>query len=273
MTDLVKTGSPSLQDGREPVYIQRDGFVATLVINRPERHNAITARMWRTLHQTILELSSDISLRCIVIKGSGGRAFSSGCDIHEFGRVRSNRKQAKEYGKVMHDTLDALVNCPIPLVAAIEGICIGAGLEIASTCDFRICNESARFGAPIKNLGLVMAYPELAPLVELAGKDVVLEMLLEGRILNAAEAKEKRLVTRVVPDGQLEPCVNDTIQRVVSGAPLAARWHKKFIRKLAHTSHLSESEKDECFDCFDTDDFQTGCSAFVKQIRPEFNGK
>lgn len=142
----------------------------------------------------------------------------------------------------MHDTLTALCNCPIPLVASIEGICVGAGLEIASTCDFRICNESARFGVPIKNPGLVIAYPELEPLIELAGKDVVMEILLEGRIFNPVEAKERRLVTRVVPDREFEESVNDTVRRIVSGAPLATRWHKRFIRKLSG-SHAIDSDE------------------------------
>lgn len=274
MTDNVASGSPSLDNGREPVYFEREGeFIATLVLNNPKRHNAITLHMWRLLHQTILELSSDDSLRCIVIRGNGGKAFSSGCDIHEFGKVRSNKEQARDYGKVMHDTLTALYKCPVPLVASIEGICVGAGLEIASTCDLRICNESARFGAPIKNLGLVMAYPELEPLIALAGKDALMEILLEGRIFNAVEAKERSLVTRVVADSELEESIRDTVRRIISGAPLAARWHKKFIRKLHPPSHVTDAEKDECFDCFDTEDFQTGILAFLKQARPEFRGK
>lgn len=274
MTDSVASGSPSSQNGREPFYFERDGdFIVTLFLNRPESLNALTAEMWQLFHQAILDLSADDSLRCIVIKGSGGKAFSSGCDIREFGKVRSNSEQARAYGKVMHETLSALRNCPVPLVAAIEGICVGAGLEIASTCDFRICNESARFGAPIKNLGLVMAYPELEPLIELAGKDVVAEILLEGRIFDAYEAKEKRLVTRVVPEGQFDLSVNDTVRRIVSGAPLAARWHKKFIRKLKQSSQISIDENDECFECFDTEDYRTGCAAFLNRERPDFKGK
>ena len=94
-------------------------------------------------------------------------------------------------------------NCRHPLIAQIHGICVGGGLEIAALCDLRICGESSRFGAPIKNLGLVMAYPEMAPLVRLVGPAIALEILLEGRIFDAAEAKEKGLVTRVVPDDQV----------------------------------------------------------------------
>src|SRR6185437_16808225 len=103
----------------------------------------------------------------------------------------------------MHATAQALDACPVPLVAQIHGICVGGGLEIVAICDLRICGVSSRFGAPIKNLGLVMAYAEMAPLVRLAGPSVALEILLEGRIFDAAEAKEKGLVTRVVPDDQV----------------------------------------------------------------------
>src|SRR5258706_15149492 len=102
----------------------------------------------------------------------------------------------------MPATATALRACGHPPVAKIHGIWVGGGHEIAALCDIRICGESSRFGAPIKNLGLVMAYPEMGPLVRLAGPDVALEILLEGRIFGAAEAKEKRLVTRVVPDSE-----------------------------------------------------------------------
>jgi enoyl-CoA hydratase/carnithine racemase len=137
----------------------------------------------------------------------------------------------------------------------------------------RICGESSRFGAPIKNLGLVMAYPEMAPLVRLAGADVALEILLEGRIFDAAEAKEKRLVTRVVPDDQVASEVQATAQRIADGAPLAARWHKQFARRLTDPRPLTDAEYDECFDCFDTDDFRIGYAAFLAKEKPRFTGR
>ena len=139
----------------------------------------------------------------MILRGAGEKAFSPGNDIAEFAIERANKTQAIEYGRIMHATAQSLAACRHPLVAQIHGICVGGGLEIAALCDLRICGESSRFGAPIKNLGLVMAYPEMAPLVRLAGTDVALEILLEGRIFGAAEAKEKRLVTRVVPDADV----------------------------------------------------------------------
>ncbi len=150
---------------------------------------------------------------------------------------------------------------------------MGGGLEIAALCDLRICGESSRFGVPIKNLGLVMAYPEMAPLVRLVGASVALEILLEGRIFGAAEAKEKGLVTRVVPDADVAAEARATAERIAEGAPLVARWHKKFARRLADPRPLTEAERDECFDCFDTEDFRIGYAAFLAKQKPKFVGR
>ena len=229
--------------------------------------------MWASLGETVERLSADESLRCLIIRGAGEKSFSPGNDIAEFASERSNKAQATEYGKVMHRTADALANCRHPMIAQIHGICVGGGLEIAALCDLRICGESSRFGAPIKNLGLVMAYAEMAPLVRLVGPSTALEILLEGRIFDAAEAREKRLVTRVVPDDQVASEVRAAAQRIADGAPLVARWHKKFARRLADGTPLTAAELDECFDCFNTEDFRIGYAAFLAKQKPEFIGR
>ena len=118
-----------------------------------------------------------------------------------------------------------------------------------------------------------MAYAEMAPLVRLAGPDAALEILLEGRIFDAAEAKEKRLVTRVVPDAEVAAETLATAHRVAEGAPLAARWHKKFARRLSDPRPITADEHDECFDCFDTEDFRLGYAAFLAKRKPEFVGR
>ena len=177
----------------ELIALERNGSIATVVLNRPDKLNALTKPMWRMLGEAIAALSADDSVRCVIVRGAGEKAFSPGNDIAEFATERANKAQAIDYGHVMHrDGARASPQCRHPLVAQIHGICVGGGLEIAALCDLRICGASSRFGAPIKNLGLVMAYPEMAPLVRLAGADVALEILLEGRIFDANEAKEKR---------------------------------------------------------------------------------
>ncbi len=257
----------------ELIAVSRDGPIATVVLNRPEKLNALTKAMWQALGAAIDTLSADDSLRCVILRGAGEKAFSPGNDIGEFATERSNKAQAIDYGRVMHATARSLASCRHPLVAQIHGICVGGGLEIAALCDLRICGKSSRFGAPIKNLGLVMAYAEMAPLLRLAGRDVALEILLEGRIFGAAEAKEKRLVTRVVPDALVAAEALAAAERIADGAPLVARWHKKFARRLSDPRPITAEEHDECFACFDTEDFRIGYAAFLAKRKPEFTGR
>ena len=255
------------------IELQRDGAIATVVLNRPAKLNALTRPMWRELGEAVKRLSADDGVRCIVLRGAGEKAFSPGNDIAEFATERGNKAQAIEYGRVMHATATALAECRHPLVAQIHGICVGGGLEIAALCDLRICGASSRFGVPIKNLGLVMAYAELTPLVRLVGSSVALEILLEGRIFDAAEAKEKGLVTRVVADDRVAAEARETAARIAEGAPLVARWHKRFARRLAEPRALSAEELDECFDCFDSEDFRIGYAAFLAKRKPGFVGR
>jgi enoyl-CoA hydratase/carnithine racemase len=257
----------------EHLAVFRDGPIATVVLNRPEKLNALTKSMWQALGDTISKLSADDALRCIILRGAGEKAFSPGNDIGEFATERANKAQAIAYGRVMHATLGVLADCRHPLVAQIHGICVGGGLEIAALADLRVCGESSRFGAPIKNLGLTMAYPEMAPLVRLVGSAVALEILLEGRIFDAAEARQKGLVTRVVPDGEVANEARAAAERIAEGAPLVARWHKKFARRLADPRPLTQAESDECYDCFDTEDFRNGYAAFLAKTKPAFAGR
>jgi enoyl-CoA hydratase len=255
------------------ITMLRDGAIATVVLDRPEKLNALTRSMWEHLGETIAALSADDSVRCVIVRGAGEKAFSPGNDIGEFATTRSSKAQAIEYGRSMHGTAKALAECRHPLVAQIHGICVGGGLEIAALCDLRICGTSSRFGAPIKNLGLVMAYPEMAPLVRLVGTAVALEILLEGRVFDAQEALAKGLVTRVVADEQVACEARAAAVRIAEGAPLAARWHKKFARRLSDPRPLSADEQDEAFDCFDTADFREGYAAFLAKRKPEFKGE
>lgn len=257
----------------DSILVRRDGAIATILLNRPEKLNALTKEMWELLGRTLRQLSADPALRCLVLRGAGGKAFSPGNDIGEFESERATAAQAKEYGEIMHATLQALRDSQLPSVALIEGICVGGGLEIAGLCDLRICGESSRFGAPINRLGLVMAYPEIAALRDLVGRATALEILLEGRVFDAAEAKEKGIVTRVVPDDRVEAEAYEAAERIAAGAPLVARWHKKFLRRLEDPTPLSETELDEGYACFDTEDFEIGYKAFLEKRKPEFEGR
>ncbi len=257
----------------DTILVQRDGPIATVVLNRPEKLNALTKPMWQRLGEVIEELSADDVLRCLVMRGAGEKAFAPGNDISEFENERANVEQARAYGAIMRRTLAAFEHCRHPMVAMIKGICVGGGLEIAANCDLRICGESSRFGVPINKLGLVMAHAELRGLLNLVGRATALEILLEGRVFGAEEAKEKGLITRIVPDEKVEEEAYATAQRIADGAPLVARWHKKFAARLADPASLSEAEVDEGFACFGTEDFQIGYRAFLKKVKPEFKGR
>jgi enoyl-CoA hydratase/carnithine racemase len=255
------------------ILVQRDSAIATVVLNRPDKLNAMNKPMWVALAAAMDALSADDGIRCVVVRGAGEKAFCPGADISEFDSERSSSVQAAAYGDVVQAAINSLANCRHPVVAQIHGLCVGGGLLIASLCDIRICGEGSRFGVPVKNLGLVEAYAEMEPLVRLAGADVALEILLEGRIFGAAEAKEKRLVTRVVPDAQVASEALASAQRIAEGAPLAARWHKKFARRLADPRPLSAAETQECYACFDTEDFRIGHAAFLSNQKPVFVGR
>lgn len=255
------------------ILVERDGTIATVVLNRPEKLNALTKPMWQRLGATMRELSADDALRCVVIRGAGGKAFAPGNDIAEFETERSNFAQGKVYGEVLHGALGAIADCRHPVVALIEGVCVGGGLEIAALCDLRICGATSRFGVPIAKLGLVMAHAELAALVQLAGRATALEMLLEGRVFGAAEALDKRLVHRVVPDAQVAEEAHAAARRIAAGAPLVARWHKQFMRELDAGAPLTDAQRDEGFRCYDSEDFRIGYRAFLAKAAPEFVGR
>jgi enoyl-CoA hydratase/carnithine racemase len=255
------------------VGLSRDGGIVTVVLSNPERMNALSRPMWERLGEIMLELDADDSVRCIVLRGEGTKAFAAGADIAEFAAERANVAQAREYGKVIQRTMDAVGHCRHPVVAMIHGVCVGGGLEMAAICDMRVCGESSRFGVPVKNLGLVMAYGELQGLIDLVGRPVALEIVLEGRVFGAQEALQKGLVNRVVPDDKVEEEAMATVRRIAEGAPLVHRWHKKFARRLADPRPLTPEEYDESFACFGTEDFNTGYQAFLAKRRPEFKGK
>lgn len=257
----------------DPVCFERNGAIATVTLNNPEKLNVLSFAMWVQLGEVMRELEADEEVRCIVLRGAGDQAFAAGADISEFEKTRTNARVAKDYGDQIEGTMRAVKQCRHPTLAMIHGVCVGGGLEIASQCDLRICGASSRFGIPINKLGLVVGYGEMAALIDLVGRAIALEILLEGRVFGAIEAKEKGLVNRVVADDQVETEALAAAARIAAGAPLVARWHKKFARRLADPRPLSEAERDEGYACFDTEDYRIGFKAFLAKTRPEFKGR
>ena len=255
------------------VLVETKDRVATVRLNRPDKLNALNKAMWLGIAEAMADLDRDDDIGCVVLTGAGDRAFSPGADIAEFATERADVAQATAYGEVMHATMSRVAACRHPVIAAIKGVCVGGGLEIALMCDMRICGTSSRFGVPINRLGLVMAYQEIEALIRVCGESVALEILFEARVFGADEALQKRLVNRVVADDQVEEEGYAAARRIADGAPLVNRWHKAFARRLAEGRPLSPDETAEGFACFGTEDYRTGRDAFLAKRKPAFKGR
>ena len=255
------------------ILLGRNGDIATVTLNNPDKLNALDLGMWKGLAEAMRGIDRDKTQRCVVLRGAGDKAFAAGADIAEFQKTRKDSKSARKYGEAIEAAMASVRNCRHPTVAMIRGACVGGGLEIASQCDLRICGTSSRFGVPIAKLGLVVGYGEMAGLVDLIGRAAAMEILLEGRILSSAEAKDMGLVNRVVEDDSVEEEAMAAARRIAEGAPLVARWHKKFARRLANPRAVTAKERKEAYACFDTGDFREGVAAFLAKRKPEFKGK
>lgn len=251
--------------------------LATLVIANPGKLNAIDLTMWRQLLACLTELTADPALRCLRVTGETSPdqpvAFAAGGDLEEFPAVRMDPMTAFDYHEsAVAPALQALAEFPVPVLAQIDGPCIGGGLEIACCCDIRIASEQASFGAPILKLGFNMYAGELAHVLPVAGRAVVSEMLLEGRVFSAAEAYSKGLLSRVVPRDQLPDECLASCRRIVQGAPLVARAHKHWIRRLSSGRPLGQDEKMASLALTDSADYREGLAAFFAKRRPVFRG-
>lgn len=254
------------------VLLQREGHLAWVTLSHPGRLNAITVNMWRELRDVFTRIAQDDALRCVVVRGEGGN-FAAGADIREFPVERADAAGVQRYHReILAPALQAVADCPHPVVAQVEGVCVGGGLEIASQCDLRIAGESARFGVPINRLGFPMAPDEMRGLLGLVGRAALLAILLEGRVFGAAEAHGLGLVTRVVADADVAELARRSAERIAQGAPLAARINKRLSARLARGGVLTEAEYQDYFSYADSRDHKEGVRAFLAGVDPHFSG-
>lgn len=262
------------------IRTEHDGALATLTICNPGKLNALDRGMWLALAKELHTLRSAVDdpartdVRCLRICGDGSEAFAAGGDLEEFLQLRMKVDDALAYHEgAVAPALDALANFPLPVVAQIDGACIGGGLEIACCCDLRIASSRSSFGAPILKLGFNMYAGELARVLAAVPAATVAEILLEGRILGSAEACAKGLVTRVVADGTVEAETLSTCRRIAQGAPLVAREHKRWIRALARGRVPTAEEKRASLALVDSNDYRAGLMAFINKEPPRFSGR
>lgn len=253
------------------ILLHRDGDIATVTLSNPGKLNALDVTMWQRLTACFTQLTADLSLRCVIVRGEDGN-FAAGADIAEFSRVRNTLEQGILYHTdAIGGALAAMDACIHPVVAAIEGACVGGGLEIACACDLRIAAPTARFGIPINRLGFALAPGEMPALLHLVGPAVALEILLEGRVFDAAEALAKGLLTRLADD--VPAAALAAAQRIAAGAPLAARMNKLLVRRLGRPGPpLSAEEVAAAFGPLASADYQEGVAAFIAKRPPRFTG-
>lgn len=254
------------------VHVATSGAIATVTLSSPGKLNALSVAMWQAVQGIFTELSARTELRCVIVRGADGN-FAAGADIEEFPATRSTLEQGIHYHEdLIAPALEAIADCLHPTIAAIDGVCVGGGLEIACACDIRIAAPGARFGIPINRLGFPLAPRELQGLLQLIGKARTLEILLEGRVFDAAEARDKGLLQRIADD--VHAASMESAERIAKGAPLAARANKQMVRRLSPSvAPLDEQELRAAFSFLESDDYREGVQSFIAKRPPHFHGK
>ena len=251
------------------VRVEREGALALVTLCNPARLNAMTRAMWLQLRAAFEALDADAQLRCVLIRGEGG-AFCAGGDISEYPSFRFDEAQLANFHEVeVWGALQALLDCPVPVVAQIEGACMGAGLEIASCCDIRLAGSACRFGAPIAKLGFPMA-PREAALVRGAVGDVLArDMLFCAGVHSAQRLYEAGFLLHVLPDGDVAGEALAIAQRIQELAPLAARANKRSFAVL-QAAQLPPELLADAYRYAGVAEHREGITAFLEKRAPDF---
>jgi enoyl-CoA hydratase/carnithine racemase len=247
--------------------------VQVVELANPGKLNAISIGMWETLREVFAQWHQrDPGLRAVVVRGAGG-VFAAGADIDELPGFRFEVDSLQHFHEhIVAPALQALLDCEVPLVAQLDGVCVGGGLEIAACCDIRIAGRGARFGAPIGRLGFPMAPDELAVLGRVLDPGTAAEVLLEGRLLDAATAQQRGVVQRVVDDAEVAAEATATARRIAALAPHAARLNKRTLRQIALGRPFDAAWRREHFSYATHPDHREGVMAFIDKREPTFSG-
>ncbi len=246
--------------------------VGYLQIARPEKRNAITLEMWNELTDQLQRLMA-ASVRAIVIAGVPGN-FVSGADILEFDHTKSSPEAARRSFLAVDEFCRALYEAPVLVLAAIDGFAIGAGLELAVSCDIRLATGSSKLGITAAKLGITIGRAHIRRLMAVVGAAHALDLLTTGRLITADESYHMGLVTEVVPDGKLAERVDAWVDRYRRRAPLSLTWAKEAVHRISADPNLGWVRDDagESIGCFETDDFREAVRAFREHRTPTFHG-
>lgn len=256
----------------ETILVERRERVAIITINRPEKRNALNIQTRAEGAAALEELRTDDSVRVVIITGAGDKAFIAGADIAEFKERTAITQREVMLERGLFNAFDTF---PKPVIAMVNGYCLGGGCEVALACDIRIASESASFGQPEINLGIIPGGGGTQRLTRLVGEGKAMEMILTGEIINAQEAFRLGMVNHVVPADQLEAKTMEVANRMAEKSPIALRLAKEAVR-VASRSNLDEGlrrEVDLFAMCFSSEDKDEGVTAFLEKRKPEFKGK
>ena len=249
--------------------------VGWLTFNNPARRNAVSLEMWQGLAQATSAFEAVPEVRVVVLRGAGGRSFAAGADISEFEQHRANAEQKKRYGELAAGGHRGLAKLSKPLIAMIQGFCIGGGLAIALSADLRFATPGSRFAIPAAKLGLGYDYPGLAALARLVGPSATKDILFSARMLEADEALRIGLINFVVDDAELEIRVREYAARVAANAPMTVHAVKSAMQVFErYSADPGAAEIAALVDaCFNSDDYKEGRRAFMEKRTPRFSGR
>jgi len=252
-------------------YEAKDG-IGRITFNRPRALNAFTFEMYERLVEICQQAEQDLSVRVLVLTGTGEKAFASGTDISQF-RAVSTEDDALEYEARIDRALSALERCPVPTIAAIAGACTGAGAGIAASCDLRIGAATARFGLPIgRTLGNCLSMSNYVRLVALLGPARVKDIIFTARLVDADEARAIGLLSEVLPDyAALQRRAEELARTVAAQAPLTLRVTKEALRRIKEKMNPGE-DRDLILTCYMSRDFREGVEAFLGKRPPSWTG-
>ena len=256
----------------ETITVDRRGAVAVLTINRPDKLNALSSGVHREGIAALDELRSDDSVRVLIVTGAGEKAFIAGADIGEFAGHTPVTQRAVFQERTLFNSIDTF---PKPVIAMVNGFCLGGGNELALACDIRMASETARFSQPEINLGIMPGGGGTQRLTRLVGEGRSMELVLTGDMIDAATAEKIGLVNHVYPAAQLEAETMKLAEKIAEKAPIALALCKEAI-KFASRSNLDEGlrrEVDLFALCFSTEDKKEGVAAFLEKRKPVFKGR
>jgi len=250
--------------------------IGTLTLDNPAKLNAMDSTMWQAMPGLIAHIAADPAIRVLLLRGAGERAFCTGNDIAEFETLRADAAQAERYNALQQQVEQALRTLPKPAIAVIHGYCLGAGLEFALQCDFRLCSAASQFGVPAMRLGLPYRHPDIVKLLDVLAPPVAREMVLTARRYGGEEAHAMGLVHRCLPD--LPALGAESLRwaaELAELAPLSLRAAKTTFRELARRDGAPDLEGCDTLDhaCYDSMDYREGRAAFRDKRRPRFVGR